>query len=48
MMTFQECFPVWNKLNATQQERLLSSLTTRNIKKALSCMMEAKIAQDCF
>ncbi len=33
MMTFQECFPVWNKLNATQQERLLSSLTTRNVKK---------------
>ena len=32
-MTFQECFPVWNKLNATQQERLLSSLTTRNVKK---------------
>ena len=32
-MTFQDCFPVWNKLNATQQERLLGSLTTRNVKK---------------
>lgn len=32
-MTFQEYFPVWDKLNPNQQQRLLGSLITRRVKK---------------
>lgn len=32
-MTFQDYFPVWNKLNPDQQSRILGSLMTRNVKK---------------
>lgn len=32
-MTFQDYFPVWDKLNTNQQDRLLGSLMTRNVKK---------------
>ena len=32
-MDFQSCFPVWNKLTASQQERILSSLMERRISK---------------
>lgn len=32
-MTFQDYFPVWDKLNTSQQDRLLGSLMTRNVKK---------------
>ncbi len=32
-MDFQEYFPVWNELNIDQQNRILSSLITRHIKK---------------
>lgn len=32
-MTFQDYFPVWDKLNTNQQDRLLCSLMTRNVKK---------------
>ena len=32
-MNFQDCFPVWNKLNANQQNRILGNLITRNVKK---------------
>lgn len=32
-MHFEACFPVWEKLNTTQKNRLLGSLMTRQIKK---------------
>lgn len=32
-MHFEDCFPVWEKLNTTQKNRLLGSLMTRQIKK---------------
>lgn len=32
-MTFQEHFPVWNKLNPDQQSRILGSLITRTVPK---------------
>ena len=32
-MNFQDYFPVWNKLNANQQNRILGNLITRNVKK---------------
>lgn len=32
-MTFQDYFPVWDKLNTSHQDRLLGSLMTRNVKK---------------
>lgn len=32
-MSFEDYFPVWEKLNATQKNRLLGSLMTRQIKK---------------
>ena len=32
-MNFEDYFPVWEKLNATQKNRLLDSLMTREIKK---------------
>lgn len=32
-MDFQDYFPVWNKLTAPQQNQILGSLLTRNIKK---------------
>lgn len=32
-MSFEDCFPVWDKLNTTQKNRLLSSLVTRQIQK---------------
>ena len=32
-MEFQDYFPVWNKLNTAQQDRIMSSLTDRNVKK---------------
>jgi len=32
-MDFQSYFPVWSKLNPTQQTRILGSLMTRSIKK---------------
>ena len=32
-MTFQDYFPVWDKLNPDQQSRILGSLMTRNVKK---------------
>ena len=32
-MTFQDCFPVWEKLNPDQQNRLLGSLTDRRVRK---------------
>lgn len=32
-MEFQSYFPIWNQLNAAQQERILDSLLTRNVSK---------------
>ena len=32
-MDFQDYFPVWNRLTATQQNRLLTGLTSRKVKK---------------
>ena len=32
-MTFQDCFPVWNKLNTDQQNRILGSLMSRAVKR---------------
>lgn len=32
-MEFQNCFPVWHKLNANQQNRILKSLVIRKVKK---------------
>ena len=32
-MDFQNYFPIWNKLNQTQQSRILDSLITRQVKK---------------
>ena len=32
-MEFQNCFPVWKKLNAVHREKLLSSLVSRTVKK---------------
>ena len=32
-MEFQSCFPIWNKLTAGQQSRILDSLAFRQIKK---------------
>lgn len=32
-MDFQSCFPIWNKLTVTQQERILSSLMERKVSK---------------
>ena len=32
-MEFQDYFPIWNKLNTAQQDRIMSSLTVRNVKK---------------
>ena len=32
-MKFQDYFPIWNKLNTAQQNRIMSSLTDRNVKK---------------
>lgn len=32
-MDFQSCFPIWNKLNKTQQERIMDSLITRKVEK---------------
>ena len=32
-MEFQDYFPIWNKLNTAQQDRIMSSLTDRNVKK---------------
>lgn len=32
-MKFQDYFPIWNKLNTAQQDRIMSSLTDRNVKK---------------
>ena len=32
-MDFQDCFPIWNKLDANQQNQILSGLTSRSIKK---------------
>ena len=32
-MEFQDYFPIWNKLNTAQQNRIMSSLTDRNVKK---------------
>jgi len=32
-MDFQSLFPIWNKLNSTQQDKILGSLISRNIKK---------------
>ena len=32
-MDFQSCFPVWDKLTATQQNMLLDSLATRKVSK---------------
>ncbi len=32
-MDFQSCFPIWNKLNKSQQDQLLNNLITRSVKK---------------
>ena len=32
-MEFQQSFPIWDKLTAQQQSRLLGSLITRTVKK---------------
>ena len=32
-MEFQDYFPIWNKLNTAQQDRIMSSLADRNVKK---------------
>ena len=32
-MDFQSIFPVWNKLNAIQKNRILGGLITRKVKK---------------
>ena len=32
-MDFQDYFPVWNRLTAAQQNRLLTGLTSRKVKK---------------
>ena len=32
-MTFETIFPVWDKLNTTQKNRLLGSLMNRQFKK---------------
>lgn len=32
-MDFQDCFPIWNKLNAFQQNRIRGSLIARDVKK---------------
>ena len=32
-MDFQSVFPVWNKLNKNQQNRILGSLITKSVKK---------------
>ena len=32
-MEFQSCFPVWGRLSAAQQRRILDSLTFRRVKK---------------
>lgn len=32
-MDFQSYFPIWNKLTAPQQERILSSLMERRVSK---------------
>ena len=32
-MEFQNCFPVWNKLNELHREKILGSLVTRTVKK---------------
>ena len=33
MVTFQDYFPIWDKLNSNQQDLLLASLITRTVKK---------------
>lgn len=32
-MEFQDYFPIWNKLNTAQQDRIMGSLADRNVKK---------------
>ena len=32
-MDFQSYFPIWNKLNANHQKQIISTLTTRTVKK---------------
>ena len=32
-MEFQNCFPIWDKLNADQQSRILTSLVSHHVKK---------------
>ncbi len=32
-MEFESYFPIWNKLNATQQEKIRSNITLRQVKK---------------
>ena len=32
-MDFQDYFPIWNKLNSNHQKQILSTLTTRTVKK---------------
>ena len=32
-MEFQDYFPIWHKLNTAQQDRIMSSLADRNVKK---------------
>ena len=32
-MTFETAFPVWNKLNSSQKNRLLDTLITRKVEK---------------
>lgn len=47
-MEFQQSFPIWDKLTAQQQSRLLGSLMTRTVKKGRCSTTGAWTAPDCF
>ena len=32
-MTFQDCFPIWDRLDADQQARILGNLVFRSVRK---------------
>ena len=46
-MDFQDYFPLWPKLNKSQQERIRASLFYREVKKALSFMTVLLTAPVC-
>ncbi len=47
-MEFQNYFPVWNKLNAVQQKKILGSLITSTVKKERYSIMAVTIAQGFY